>query len=621
MALRVLGDYTIIKQLGNGSLGSVYLAEHRFMKKQFALKVLPEELACDRAFIQRFEDEVKLLSKLDHPSIVKIHNVSSANGLYFLVTDCIVDSAGESLNLLHHIKDKGQLKEEEIIECLRQIADALDYVRLKSTIDTEFVHRGIKLNNILVDKSNGSVKYFLSDFGLSKIVGISHVLSRTYKILADALGINPVIEGFDTQSERYSTQLADNKKLSLLHSSFLQGFAFLSPEQKMINTVVTQASDTFAFGTLAYYLLTGILPEGVFDLPSEISSDLKYNWDSLILSCLQFNPEKRPLHLVDFLNATLDVELKKPKLEELIDSVSIHLEDEVKELVEVNSINYLEKAAQEKSQTKSVAERIQERIRSEYSVTHYRPEINESKLIEPIQTDVVVIPGGTYNRGSIQGSRDEMPAHSIKLAPFAIDIHPVTNEMFVRYLEYLGDEKDPQNHDVIRLRESRIRRSAGKLVIESGYAKHPVIGVSWYGALGYAKWVGKRLPTEAEWEIAAKGGFEEAIYPSGDDIEKFQANFFSSDTTATMSYSPNGYGLYDMAGNVYEWCQDWYDYNYYEHSAQEPSEPKGPLQGVYRVLRGGCWKSLKEDLRVSHRHRNNPGTINRTYGFRCASDI
>ena len=178
-----------------------------------------------------------------------------------------------------------------------------------------------------------------------------------------------------------------------------------------------------------------------------------------------------------------------------------------------------------------------------------------------------------------------------------------------------------ENHDVIRLRESRIRRSAGKLVIESGYAKHPVIGVSWYGALGYAKWVGKRLPTEAEWEIAAKGGFEEAIYPSGDDIEKFQANFFSSDTTATMSYSPNGYGLYDMAGNVYEWCQDWYDYNYYEHSAQEPSEPKGPLQGVYRVLRGGCWKSLKEDLRVSHRHRNNPGTINRTYGFRCASDI
>ena len=92
---RNLGDYILIKQIGHGALGAVYLAEHRFMKKHFALKVLPEDIAKDRAFIQRFEDEVGFLAQLDHPNIVKIHNISYADGLYFLVMDCVVDADGE----------------------------------------------------------------------------------------------------------------------------------------------------------------------------------------------------------------------------------------------------------------------------------------------------------------------------------------------------------------------------------------------------------------------------------------------------------------------------------------------------------------------------------------------
>ena len=148
-----------------------------------------------------------------------------------------------------------------------------------------------------------------------------------------------------------------------------------------------------------------------------------------------------------------------------------------------------------------------------------------------------------------------------------------------------------------------------------------VLHVNWYEAEAYCNWAKRRLPTEAEWEAAASAGREGCIYPTGIDIERSQANFFSSDTTAVMSYPPNAFGLYDMAGNVYEWCQDWYAYNYYDASLLEPMNPLGPPQGVYRVLRGGCWKSLKEDLRSSHRHRNNPGAVNGTYGFRCASDV
>lgn len=236
-------------------------------------------------------------------------------------------------------------------------------------------------------------------------------------------------------------------------------------------------------------------------------------------------------------------------------------------------------------------------------------------------TDMVVIPGGQYIRGSTEGARDEIPRHPIRLSSFALDIHPVTNEQFVRFLQAMGGEKDQNNNDIIRLRDARIKRNTGKLTIESGYAKHPVVGVTWYGASAYAKWVGKRLPTEAEWEAAASAGKENFIFPTGLDIDRTQANFFSSDTTAVMSYPPNSFGLYDMAGNVYDWCQDWYAYNYYDASAVEPDNPKGPQQGVYRVLRGGCWKSLREDLRCSHRHRNNPGAVNGTYGFRCAADV
>ena len=107
---------------------------------------------------------------------------------------------------------------------------------------------------------------------------------------------------------------------------------------------------------------------------------------------------------------------------------------------------------------------------------------------------MVIIPAGTYKRGSNNGARDERPMHSITMNSFAIDIHPITNEQFIRFLEFMGGEKDVNNNDIIRLRDSRIKKQREHLIIESGYLKHPVVGVTWYGALAYAEWIGKRLP-------------------------------------------------------------------------------------------------------------------------------
>lgn len=627
---KILGDYTVIKQIGQGSLGSVYLAEHRFMKKHYILKVLPEEISSDRSFIQRFEEDISALSTLDHPHIVKIHNVSYSHGQYFLVTDCVVDELGETTNLTQYMIARGQrLEEEELVRLLGQIADALDYAHGK-----KLVHRGLKPNNILVGKRPGAqIDLYLSDFGLSRIIGVGAVLTRTYKNVAEALGAGAAISTTKTGQERYVPSI-ETAKLVPLHASFLQNYAFLAPEQKRLDAqkAVDAKADCYAFGVLTYYLLMNEFPEGIFEMPSE-RLDFRWNWDSLINNCLQSDPSKRPESLTEELNnihaSTIKAKQSQPSANAYVISQPLKVNVEGLEPSTQRVINQdeaqpvglrpiLRTTQLERPQTDPDPAAV---FQIDTSVKSYKPEHREVKNIQPLLTDMVVISGGSFYRGSNDGNRDEVPRHQVTVSSYAIDIHPVTNEQFVRFLEIMGGEKDSNHQDIIRMRDSRIKRSGGKLSIESGYAKHPVVGVTWYGAVAYAKWVGKRLPTEAEWEIAARGDKENSLYPTGEDIEKSQANFFSADTTTVMSYAENGYGLYDMVGNIYEWCQDWYGYNYYEISIQEPENPKGPLQGVYRVLRGGCWKSLKEDLRCSRRHRNNPGTVNGTYGFRCAADV
>ncbi|PIS02825.1 MAG: serine/threonine protein kinase [Chlamydiae bacterium CG10_big_fil_rev_8_21_14_0_10_42_34] len=582
-----LGDYTIQKQLGQGAYGTVYLAEHRFIKRTFALKVLPEEISSNPIFMRRFEAQVAEIAAMDHPNIAKIHNISSNDGLYFVVCDPVIDTLEETMNLDRYIELKGKsLLEEDWVDLLSQVASALDYAH-----DSGVIHGGLKLTNILVAPAEKGVQLLLTDFGLNRLIGektsLSLLLEQTAK----------------TFPNRY----------------FSQSYAFLAPEQKILDEELTPKVDSYAFGILAYYLLFKKIPEGCFDLPSKAIPDATQNWDFLINRCLQTNPSARPLNLIQGMKEYLPA--PRAILKEML-SLS-----EVEPKVE----NVLQMAFELEEAPKPVL-KPQEIARPEYepdpgaifqrdtNVCHYTPNKVEVKEIEPLLTEMVVIPAGTYSRGSNGGARDEMPRHPVRLSSFAIDVHPITNEQFVRFLEAMGGEKDHNNNDIIRLRDSRIKRSTGRLIIESGYAKHPVVGVTWYGAIAYTKWIGKRLPTEAEWEAAASAGAE-TTYPTGAEIERSQANFFSSDTTSVMSYPPNAFGLYDVAGNVYEWCQDWYAYNYYDTSSVEPDEPVGPPQGVYRVLRGGCWKSLKEDLRCSHRHRNNPGAVNGTYGFRCAADV
>lgn len=618
--MKKIGDYSLIKELGAGTFGIVYLAEHRFIKKRYAIKIFSKDLSSNEEFIKRFEKEIGILTSLDHPSIIKMHNISFADGHYFLVMDASINEKLESANLEAFLASSKVLSEKKVETILRQIASALDYAHDTVKDNKPLIHRGIKLSNIFVDESEKGLRASISDFSLAKIIGEDQILLQNYKNM---------LSNFSWGDD----------------SSFFKNFNFLSPEQKR-KEELTIKSDIYSFGVLAYFLISRQFPEGYFELPSRLAPEFKLNWDLLICKCLQREIKNRPERLTEALNMLLTNETSNVNSLEVLswEEVERKVENAMQMSFEFSPTLDCEKPSQSKiNDQASITEpppssprpiiKPQKIDRPQYeadpsaifqkelNVSYYVPKEEKVVDVEPILTEMVIIPSGTYMRGSNNGARDEMPSHLVTLKSYALDIHPVTNEQFARFLESMGGEKDVNNNDIIRLRDSRIKRSGGALSIESGYMKHPVVGVTWYGALAYAKWIGKRLPTEAEWEVAAVGGLEDAIFPTGKKIEHTQANFFSSDTTAVMSYPANGYGLYDMVGNVYEWCNDWYAYNYYDCSVQEPESPLGPQQGVYRVLRGGCWKSLKEDLRCAHRHRNNPGAFNSTYGFRCATDV
>lgn len=602
-----IGDYEIVREIGSDLLGTLYLARHRYLKRLFALKALPEEFAGDSHFIARFEEEMAHSGRLDHPHIVRMHTATCIEGTFFIISEAHDEGDGQRVDLETLIRTM-DLGEDEIFQIAQQIASALDYAHEPSESKPCIAHGGIRLANVLIEKKEERLSVYLDDFGLMRVIGPGAVLSRMYRQLSSTLGERAGYLHKEGKGECYAGGASDAAGIRQLHRTFLQDFAFLAPEQREGGSQGNDPkSDVYAFGVLLYYLLMKKFPEGFFPLPSTYFPSLHYNWDLLLYHCLQHDREKRPASLKQALK-----DLLKPKtiLPSLLHEIQHSKASELKPVLNPAELTRPEFIADPAAL-----------FAVDPVVGRYQPRETEISVKEPLLTEMAIIHGGQYWRGSSQGGRDEIPRHLITLSSFAMDTHPVTNEQFVRFLDAMGGEKDGNNNDMIRLRDSRIKRSAGRLNIESGYARHPVVGVSWYGAVAYAKWVGKRLPTEAEWEIASMGGSEENIYPTGKEIERSQANYFSSDTTVVMSYQPNAYGLHDMAGNVYEWCQDWYEFHYYDVSVQEPQDPKGPVQGNYRVLRGGCWKSLKEDLRCAHRHRNNPGTMNGTYGFRCAADV
>ena len=224
---------------------------------------------------------------------------------------------------------------------------------------------------------------------------------------------------------------------------------------------------------------------------------------------------------------------------------------------------------------------------------------------------MAVIPAGEFRMGvdGMIGLEDERPRHKVWLDAYSMDLYEVTVARYTRFLAATNREP-PSYWETVKLAE---------------HGDRPVIGVSWDDAEAYCRWAGKRLPTEAEWEKAARGT-DERNYPWGNqkptsDLANYAlgARFSYSQVlrpVGTYEKSKSPYGLFDMGGNVWEWTQDWYDGAYYGKSPEK--NPTGPEQGQFKVLRGGSWSDMAKYMLTYGRFKLLPTTRNSYTGFRCA---
>jgi len=251
--------------------------------------------------------------------------------------------------------------------------------------------------------------------------------------------------------------------------------------------------------------------------------------------------------------------------------------------------------------------------------TDYRGQAKQANSTTRDPSPMILVPSGEFTMGSDEGSAHEMPRHRVYLDAYYMDRHEVTVGQYTKFLEAVGMNPPPM----------------WTAMNKPTHQMRPVVNVDWADANKYCEWAGKRLPTEAEWEKAARGT-DARIYPWGNEPPDPRKANYGKDKwdnhnalmlVGELKDGQSPYGIDDLAGNAWEWVSDWYDPHYY---ATSPSRnPKGPEAGKYKVLRGGSWDFAPENLRSTRRDLNIPSSTdydspayrNFNSGFRCAKSL
>ena len=650
--------YQLIAKLGQGGMATVYKAYDTRLERDVAIKVVrkesipPEQL---ERILKRFEREAKALAKFIHPNIVPVHDYGEYQGAPFLVMAYLPG---------------GTLKERigrpvpvrDALGYVIPIASALGYAHQRGVI-----HRDVKPSNILTTEDGALM---LSDFGIAQILE-----EATTQLTATGMGVGTPEYMAPEQWQGKATAASDQYALGVVLFELLTGRKPYSAETplavalKVMSEPLPRPSD-----------LAPEIPEEVekvlYKVLARDPQDRYEDMEALrkALESLVARGSKSPLkEKVETIGAIAD-----EATEEKDSRKPAGFASEIEQVEKITAPVVPEPASQEwvSQPSESITrdeldatpvdevKAIPKETKKKRGVPKWVPWGGVGVIIcaiglfiwlmpiswkctltgnslggclinreEPVVSinekdgaEMVYVPAGEFLMGSEEAEAysDESPEHTVYLDAYWIYKHEVTNEQYAAFLNEMGNQTKVS---VTWLDASstytNIHESGGEWTADSGYEDHPVVQVTWYGAQAYCEWAGGGLPTEAQWEKAARGE-DGQTYPWGEaspNCDLAQYGDCSGGTKPVGSY-PNGasmYGALDMAGNVWEWVADWYDADYYENSPSQ--NPTGPASGTYRVLRGGSWLNNGGFLRASLRVRNYPGNSSSIIGFRCVPSL
>jgi eukaryotic-like serine/threonine-protein kinase len=650
----LLNQYRVDSFVASGGMADVYRATDLHAGKTVAFKVIqPQNIRQSEQFLLRFRREAKVMARLEHSNIVRLLDYGDMNGRPFMVMEYLQGGT------LRAQMNGRQIAWRNTATVMLSIARALEYAHSQNII-----HRDIKPGNIIF---TGSGQPKLADFGIAKIVAEEMTLELTgtnmpigtaaYMAPEQARGKS------EARSDIYSLGVVMYEMLSgrklfegdtpfdvmFKHASEppapLRRYASSIPqeaEQIVMRCLAKRPQERFEnMSALAYVLRRGVIDDRTAmdeepprppvrdgkDTGIKKKEPRRDNTDS--------RKNKHTARQREVLGWMIPVILLLIVLVGVggnLFSGSLSVQEIPTELPISTPIHTLAAETPDVMmiRTRAVYTFVAKLTLTAASFSPIPPTntpepptatpvsilgIGSTTISDKDGMTMVFVPAGEFTMGSGNGEEDEKPVHQVYLDAFWIDQTEVTNAMYAKCVDD-GVCKEPT--DIISFSRSSYYGN-------SEFDDYPVLYVDWEQAYAYCSWADGRLPTEAEWEKAAHGTGGKT-YPWGENISCDKANYKEScvgDTTKVGSY-PDGigpYGVYDMAGNVWEWVNDWYGETYYQ--SLPSSNPLGPDSGQYRVLRGGSWGSNDYFAHSTDRFRYYPSDSNysRFVGFRCVRSL